>query len=197
MKTLKKVSVLLALCLTVIFVFMACGPKDSTPSSSTYTNEALNLKMTVPSTWTLYSEEQLSSEYNGGDTEPVIGKSFYEAFAQLTGGGDNVCIIVKNAAGQTETIKSLGIKSFTDLISEYVQGALEKEGATNIQYSLVNIDFPLKEYACINITCDLKGSRVFQKQIISLEGDYLYSIIITANKEEGVNDIIGFFSTLK
>ena len=166
-------------------------------TSDSYSNEALNLKMTVPSTWTFFTKEQLASEYNNGAAEPAVGESLYEAFAQLTGGGDNVSIIVQNATGQTETIKSLGIKAFTELISDGIPEALEGAGATNIQFGVVDIDFPLDEYACINCTCDLSGAKIYQKQIVALEGDYLYSITATAFNEEGVNDILAFFSKMK
>ena len=236
MKTMKKLSILLALALAAIFVFTACGPKGggTTPTeaptetvteatteapteapteepttqastgyprpvltSDSWSNEALNLKMTVPSTWTMYTEEQLADEYNGGAAEPAVGETFYEAFAQLTGGGDNVSIIVQNATGQTETIKSLGIKAFTELISDGIPEALESSGATNVQYGLVDIDFPLDDYACINCTCELYGTAVHQKQIVALEGDYLYSITVTAFNDAGVADVLGFFSKLK
>ena len=233
MRTWKKLSILLALCMTAILVLAACGPKGggekpteaqteakteevtteeattkeaepvdtgypaATLTADTYTNEAINLKMTVPSTWGLYSAEELASEYNDGATEPAVGATFYEAFAQKIGGGDNVSIIVQNATGQTDTIKSLGIKDFTEMISDGIPEALEGAGATNIKYGLIDIDFPLDEYACIGCTCELQGTNIVQRQVVFLEGNYLYSITVTAFAEDAANTILDFFSKIK
>lgn len=231
MKAIKKLSILIALCLTVVLVLAACGPKggSTTPtkgddsqteaqteenttkeaepvdegypvptlSGDTYTNEAINLKMTVPSTWVLYTKEQLAEEYNNGATEPVIGGTLYEAFAQLSTGGDNVSIIVQNATGQTDTITSMGIKPFTELISDGIQEALEGAGATDIKYGLIDIDFPLDDFACIGSTCTLQGTPIVQKQVVFLRGNYLYSITVTAFNEADANAVLGFFSKVK
>ena len=92
MKVLKKLSILLALCMAAVLVLAACGPKgggttptqkdepqteevttkeaepedtgypEATLKGDTYTNEAINLQMKVPSTWTLYTKEQLADE---------------------------------------------------------------------------------------------------------------------------------------
>lgn len=168
-----------------------------TLTADTYSNEAINLKMTVPSTWTLYTEQQLADEYNGSLTEPGTGDAYYEAFAQLTAGGDNVSIIVQNATGQTGTIKSMGIKEFTEMISEGIQEALEGAGATDIKYGLIDVDFPLDDFACIGSTCSLMGTTIVQKQLVFLVGDYLYTITVTAYDEAGANEVLGFFSKIK
>ena len=227
MKVFKKLSILMALCIAAVLVLAACGPKGggSAPAESkeaqteedtkkeaapadegytpaaltndTYTNEVINLKMQVPSTWTLYTKEQLAEEYNDGAAEPTIGESFYEAYAQKTGGGDNISIIVQNATGQKEIIKSMGIKKFTEQISSSIPEALEGAGATNIEYSLDEFSFPLDDYACIQSTCELAGTEIFQRQVIFLEGNYLYSITLTHFDEASSNEAIGFFSKLK
>ncbi len=232
MKTLKKLSILLALCIAAVLVLAACGPKgggttptqreepqseaqteepttksaepaagypEATLSGNTYTNEAINLKMQVPSTWTLYTKEQLAAEYNGDATEPEIGESFYEAYALVEDGQfhENVSIIVQNASEHTDTIKTMGIKSFTELISDGIPDALGQAGASDINYGLVDINFPLDDYACIQSTCSLQGTNIFQRQVVFLEGNYLYSITATAFDEAGVNEIFGFFSRNK
>ena len=229
MKVLKKLSILLALCMAAVLVFAACGPKgggttptqkdepqteevttkeaepedtgypEATLKGDTYTNEAINLQMKVPSTWTLYTKEQLADEYNGSATEPEIGESFYEAYALVEDAQfhENVSIIVQNSSEHTSTIKSMGIKSFTDLISEGIPDALEQAGATNVNYGLVDINFPLDDYATIQSTCSLQGSDIFQRQVVFLVGNYLYSITATSFDEAGVNEILGFFSKIK
>ncbi len=231
MKTLKKLSILMALLMTVVLVLAACGPKggSTTPTkgeepqteaqteetttkeaepidagypaatltADTYSNEAINLKMTVPSDWTLYTEQQLADNYNGNLTEPGTGDGFYEAYAQMTSGGNNVSIIVQDASGQRDLIKSMGIKVFTEMASEGIQEALEGAGATDINYGLIDIDFPLDDFACIGSTCSLQGIPIVQKQLVFLVGNYLYTITITAFDEEGANDVLGFFSKIK
>ncbi|MBR3308912.1 MAG: hypothetical protein IKG00_03280, partial [Lachnospiraceae bacterium] len=74
------------------------GYPEATLAGDTYTNEAINLQMKVPSTWTLYTKEQLADEYNGSATEPEIGESFYEAYALVEDAQfhENVSIIVQN-----------------------------------------------------------------------------------------------------
>lgn len=237
MKTMKKLSILLALCMAAVIVFAACGPKGggNTPTSDetqtetateevtteevttkeaepadtgypaavltsdTYTNEALNLKMTVPSTWTFYSKEDLAQEYNEGATEPVTGKGFYETYAQLTDGmfHDNVSVIVQDATGQTDAIKSIGITSFTEMAADMLPAQLDEIGAANVQYAVVDNAFPLDDYACIKVTYQLQGYNICQKQFVTLVGNYLYSITITSTDEAGADSIIGFFSRNK
>ena len=91
----------------------------------------------------------------------------------------------------------MGIKSFTDLISEGIPDALEQAGATNVNYGLVDINFPLDDYATIQSTCSLQGSDIFQRQVVFLVGNYLYSITVTSFDEAGANEILGFFSKIK
>ncbi len=176
---------------------VSTGYPAATLTADTYSNEAINLKMTVPSDWTLYTEQQLADYYNGSLTEPGAGDTFYEAFAQRTSGGDNVSIIVQDASGQKDLIKSMGIKVFTEMASDGIQEALEGAGATDINFGLIDIDFPLDDFACINSTCSLQGMSIVQKQIVFLVGDYLYTITVTAFDEAGANAVLGFFSKIK
>ena len=176
---------------------VSTGYPAATLTADTYSNEAINLKMTVPSDWTLYTEQQLADDYNGSLTEPGAGDTFYEAFAQRTSGGDNVSIIVQDASGQKDLIKSMGIKVFTEMASDGIQEALEGAGATDINFGLIDIDFPLDDFACINSTCSLQGMSIVQKQIVFLVGDYLYTITVTAFDEAGANAVLGFFSKIK
>lgn len=175
------------------------GYPEATLAGDTYTNEAINLQMKVPSTWTLYTKEQLASEYNGSATEPEIGESFYEAYALVEDAQfhENVSIIVQNASEHTDTINAMGIKSFTELISEGIPEALEQAGASNIKYNLVDINFPMDDYATIQSTCSLQGTDIFQRQVVFLVGNYLYSITVTSFDEAGANEILGFFSRIK
>ena len=166
-------------------------------TSDTWSNEALNLKMTVPSTWTLYTKEDLSSQYNNGATDPVAGETFYEAVAQMTSGGNNLSISVQNLSGEAEAIQSLGIKDFTSMLISTLQTNLENSGASNLQLEAVDIDFPLDDQACLSASYIYEGTAIRQKMILTLKGDYLYNITITAFDDAGVNDILGFFSKIK
>ena len=164
-------------------------------TSDTWSNKALNLKMTVPSGWTLCTEEELSSQYNDGLTEPT-DSAFYEAQAQRTYGGNNLSISVTDVSGQTELIESVGIKSFTTMLISTIQSNLENAGATAIQLDVVDIDFPLDDYACINMSYIYKEMAIRQKVIVTLKGNYLYNITITSNDDAGVNEMLGFFSKI-
>lgn len=215
MKIMKKYLALLVLCLTAILVFAACGPKgggttkedepvsegypEATISGNIYSNEAINLKMEVPSTWILYTKEQLAEEYNDGATEPLIGSTFYEAYAMDPDAEfhENISVIVQNATEEADTIRSYGIKEFTELISDAIPEALEGVGATNIKYGLVDINFPVTDYACIQTTCTMQAVNIYQKQVVFLEGNYLYSITVTALDEAGADKLLGFFSKIK
>ena len=221
MRLLKKLSILLALCIASVLVFTACGSKDGGNekqddqtedvttadvgypepelTSDTYTNKALKLKMTVPSTWDFYSKEELASEYNDGAMEPVSGKSFYEAYGIDPSGTlhNNISIIVQYVPDEADTIRTLGIEEFAKFAADAVPDSLTEVGADSIEYDVVKVDFPLDEYACIQFSYQLQGVSIDQRQFVTLVGDYLYSITLTALDEAGVKELTGYFSSIK
>lgn len=162
-------------------------------NEKTYTNEFLQVKLTLPEEWQYSTDEEiaqimeLSSEITFGDNESLA------KLAELT----SVYYVVASNANTGDNFSILTEKPLADVSIDYYMQQLKTQLASveAITYNVGDISNEMvgnMEYTTLNVQVPDYG--MFQKYYVRKHGKYFVGIILTSATEDSMNEMISFFN---
>lgn len=191
---LKKISKIIVLIFCVLLISTGCN-KDETKEISlgswnegTYTNEFLGLTYSKPEDWTRYSDEQIKDVMKIG-AELTDSSEIAKKLAELT----SVTYLMSSSANGSNVIL-MSEKTLVNMSEQSYAESLKSqlEAQTSLKYTLSDVKKETingKEFATVEASVE----TINQKYYIYKVDNYVISLIVTATKDNNINDIFNQF----
>lgn len=177
-----------------------------TSQGGVYTNEYFQFQFTTTGSWTLYDEDQLKQVNQAafGNQENLDvaealkkGNLYMDAFAvnESETAMENVGVTIANIG----VIYSASYDAEEILESSQDSGeqSLEDQGAADITSDLTTTEFLGEDIPCLDYSCTLSGTKVYQKIIVVERGGYFAMITATSGGTDTTQDILDMFTGLE
>lgn len=173
--------------------------ETGTVNGQTYTNDLLGLTLTLDEGWRFLNRDEID-QMMGLTTSLVsdeeIAKSLEEGGAYM----DMYAMHEESGATVNINMQKVGLSALLlkeDTVLEEAESsviaALESMGLSNIVYNIGTMNFAGKEHACADISGEISGATLYEKQVCIFEGTYVASITATSVYENNTDTILGWF----
>jgi hypothetical protein len=150
--------------------------------------------------WTFADEKQIAEANNWGeqylssDIQELIDQSetFTEMFAESEDGMANINIQYQKKA----IYKSIELDAMIDMIIPEMKNTFEQAGYTNLVMEKTSVTLGGDVYPGINITGEVYGVPVYQRQVYIQRGEYVAYITLTCFVENTLDSIVACFYKL-
>ncbi len=191
----KKSLLVVAVILCLVVGLVGCGDNQETTNFSmgswdenVYTNEFLNVKLTLPEGWEYSSDEEIANMMSVS-TEAAFGdKEFLAEVAKLT----SVYYVVATDPNTGNNLSIISEKPLVDVTLDYYMENLKTQlsAVDSIRYEMgetAKTTLGTVEYDTLVVTAPDYGMT--QKYYVHKEGKYFVGIIITAKSADEVLEI--------
>ena len=166
----------------------------------TYTSDLLKLSLTLDDNWQFLSREEIDQVM--GITSDLVsdeeiaksledGNSYTDMYATNTATGATVNLLLQKVGVSALLLNE---KSVLEASEESIVAALESMGLSNIRYEIGTMTFAGKEHACAEITGEINGVTLYEKQVCFIKGTYIASITASTVDENGAEEILNQFA---
>ena len=150
--------------------------------------------------WTFADQKRLAEVNNWNeqflstDVQELINQSemFTEMLAESEDGTQNINIQYQKKA----IYKSIKMDAMIDMIIPEMKNTFEKAGYTNVAMEKTSVTLGGDVYPGVNITGEVYGISVFQRQIYIQKGDYVAYITLTCFVDNSLDSLVACFYKL-
>jgi hypothetical protein len=150
--------------------------------------------------WTFADQKRLAEVNNWNeqflstDVQELINQSemFTEMLAESEDGTQNINIQYQKKA----IYKSIKMDAMIDMIIPEMKNTFEKAGYTNVAMEKTSVTLGGDVYPGVNITGEVYGISVFQRQIYIQKGEYVAFITLTCFVDNSLDSLVACFYKL-
>ena len=203
MKNVRKIITVILIC-ALSLVVTACSSSKAythgTSSGTTYTSSFLGVKAEFGSDWTLSDAASLAKMNGLSDMTESSTKSSFEkngivvdmyAVRQLDNSNINIVVEdVKKTYGKSlseDEYYKKGLETVKTQMSAIDSSAQITEGKT---------DFLGKSTRCFNISVNIGGVNIYERQVPIFRGDYVSVITFSSLSSSELDSLVGVFNNI-
>lgn len=173
--------------------------ETGTVNGQTYTNDLLGISLTLDDGWRFLNRDEINEVL--GVTSSLVsdeeiakslenGNSYMDMYAMQETTGATLNINVQKVGLSAFLLKEDTVLKESE---SSVVSALESMGLSNIAYNPGTMNFAGKEHACADISGEISGVTLYEKQVCIIKGSYVASITVSTVNENGTDTILGWF----
>lgn len=166
-----------------------------------YENAFLGIGCRLSSPWAYYTDEQireannLSMDMAGEEVKEQLANAsvIYDMMAQNAETGGTVQVVLEKVGAVNALAAIADPQAYYDAAIPTIRDGLSNMGCENIDIQVVTHTIGGKTFPGMSLVADINGTKMYEKQLVIVKGDYLACITFVAVGADDTNAVLQNF----